>query len=326
MKRKILKKKRILLIDALNMYYRAYIVDPTLSSNGDPIGGLVGFLKIMQKLVRETKPDKIVVAWDGDGGSKKRRIVNKNYKGGRKPIRLNRPVKNMSESEEYENKIWQQTRLIEYMNEMPICQLVAPSVEADDIIAFVSKMSDLKGSQKVIVSSDKDFIQLCDKETILYRPVQKEILTEKAIVDKFSIHPNNFALARAISGDKSDNLKGVGSVGLKTIAKRLPMLKEEKFYTLADIVSYCKSVDSDLKAYNNVIKEQKLVRENYKIMQLYSPSMPVQYKNRIRDTLENSCSEFNKTEVVKMMIKDGFGTYDWTTLFTTFRRIIQDGK
>jgi len=42
--------------------------------------------------------------------------------------------------------------------------------------------------------------------------------------------------------------------------------------------------------------------------------------------LRDSCNEFNKTEVVKMMVKDGFGTYDWTTLFTTFRRIIQDEK
>ena len=321
-----MKKKRILLIDALNMYYRAYIVDPTLSLNGDPIGGLAGFLKIMQKLVRETRPDKIVVAWDGDGGSKKRRIVNKNYKAGRKPIRLNRPVENMTEDEEHENKVWQQTRLIQYMNEMPICQLVAPSTEADDIIAFVAKMPSFKGYEKVIVSSDKDFIQLCDKETILYRPVQKEILTEKAILDKFDIHPNNFALARAISGDKSDNLKGVGSVGLKTIAKRLPMLREEKFHTLDDVVSHCKSVDSSLKAYTNIVEKQKLVRENYKIMQLYSPSIPVQYKNKLRTTLRDSCNEFNKTEVVKMMVKDGFGTYDWTTLFTTFRRIIQDEK
>ena len=321
-----MKKKRILIVDALNMYYRAYIVDPTLSLNGDPIGGLAGFLKIMQKLVRETKPDKIIVAWDGDGGSKKRRIVNKDYKGGRKPIRLNRPVKNMSENEEYENKIWQQTRLIEYMNEMPICQLVAPSTEADDVIAFVTKMPSLKGVEKVIVSSDKDFIQLCDKETILYRPVQKEILTEKAILEKFDIHPNNFALARAISGDKSDNLKGVGSVGLKTIAKRFPMLREEKFHSLDDVVAHCKTVDSDLKAYSNVIDQQKLVRQNYKIMQLYAPSIPVQYRDKIKVTLRDSCSEFNKTEVVKMMIKDGFGTYDWTTLFTTFRRIIQNGK
>ena len=49
--------KRVLIIDALNMYFRAYIVDPSLSTNGQPIGGVKGFLKILQKLVRETKPD-----------------------------------------------------------------------------------------------------------------------------------------------------------------------------------------------------------------------------------------------------------------------------
>ena len=165
--------KRILLIDALNMYYRAYIVDPTLSLNGDPVGGLVGFLKILQKLVRETKPDQIVIAWDGAGGSQRRRTINKNYKEGRKPIRLNRTVENLSEQEEYENKIWQQTRLIQYMNEMPVCQLMIPNIEADDVIAYIAGMPQLKNIQKVIISSDKDFIQLCDDETVLYRPVQK---------------------------------------------------------------------------------------------------------------------------------------------------------
>ena len=64
--------KRVLIVDALNAYLRAYIVDPSLSSNGQPIGGVKGFLKILQKLVRETKPDQVVVAWDGPGGSRKR--------------------------------------------------------------------------------------------------------------------------------------------------------------------------------------------------------------------------------------------------------------
>ena len=49
--------KRVLIVDALNAYLRAYIVDPSISSNGQPIGGLKGFIKILQKLVRETKPD-----------------------------------------------------------------------------------------------------------------------------------------------------------------------------------------------------------------------------------------------------------------------------
>ena len=62
------------------MFFRAYIVDPSLSENGQPIGGLKGTLKIMQKLLRETKPDRVVICWDGAGGSKKRRSLNKDYK------------------------------------------------------------------------------------------------------------------------------------------------------------------------------------------------------------------------------------------------------
>ena len=62
--------KRVLIVDALNMYFRAYIVDPSLSTNGQPIGGVMGFMKILQKQIRETKPDRIVIAWDGPGGSR----------------------------------------------------------------------------------------------------------------------------------------------------------------------------------------------------------------------------------------------------------------
>ena len=131
-------KNRVLFVDALNMYFRSYIVDPSLSTNGQPIGGVKGFLKILQKLVRETRPDQVVVAWDGPGGSRKRKSINKNYKEGRKPLRLNRDIKHLTENEELENKLWQQARLFEYLNEMPISQVLLPEVEADDIIAYVT--------------------------------------------------------------------------------------------------------------------------------------------------------------------------------------------
>jgi DNA polymerase-1 len=65
--------KRVLIIDALNAYLRAYIVDPSLSTNGDPIGGVKGFIKILQKLARQIEPDSIIVVWDGPNGSKKRK-------------------------------------------------------------------------------------------------------------------------------------------------------------------------------------------------------------------------------------------------------------
>ncbi len=153
-------KKRVLIIDGNNNYFRAYIVDPSVSTNGQPIGGITGFLKILQKLVRETNPNRIVICWDGKGGSSKRKLMNKNYKDGRKPIRLNRNIKNLSDNEDLENKIWQMTRLVEYINEMPVIQLLLDGVEADDIISAVASHQSVKDYNKIIVSSDKDFIQL----------------------------------------------------------------------------------------------------------------------------------------------------------------------
>ena len=94
-----------MIIDAHNQFMRSYIVDPSTSANGVPIGGVKGFLKILNKLTRLIKPTEIVIVWDGEGGSQKRRSVNKNYKAGRKPPRLNRVNANLSEDQEKENKI-----------------------------------------------------------------------------------------------------------------------------------------------------------------------------------------------------------------------------
>ena len=144
---------RILIVDALNAFFRAYIVNPTLSPNGQPIGGVVGFLKILQKLCKETKPDLVVICWDGAGGSRKRKAMNSNYKEGRAPIRLNRDVRVLSENDELQNKIWQQTRVIEYLNELPIIQLMYPEIEADDLISFVCSLPSLNHDHKMLISS-----------------------------------------------------------------------------------------------------------------------------------------------------------------------------
>ena len=162
-----MKNKRVLLIDALNLFIRNYIVDPSLSTNGHPIGGAKGFIKSLQAVCRIINPDLILVAWDG--GSQKRKSMDKNYKAGRKPVRLNRDIHNMTAGEQEDNKNWQQERIIEYLNEMPILQSYVENVEADDIIALVSQSQALSEHHKIILSSDKDFIQLCDDTTISKR-------------------------------------------------------------------------------------------------------------------------------------------------------------
>ena len=314
--------KRLMIIDALNAYFRAYIVDPSLSINGDPIGGYKGFVKILQKLCREIRPDEIVIAWDGAGGSQKRKAVNKNYKEGRKPIRLNRSIRNMTEDEEMKNKVWQQYRLMEMLNYTPVIQLVSDGIEADDVISFVSQHPKYKGWQKVIISSDKDFYQLCDDETVLYRPIQKIFMNKPRIIEQFGIHPTNFALARAIVGDKSDNLDGVRGVGLATVAKKMPFFKGENSVTIDEVIDFCENDNSGLKTLSSIRNSRDLISENYKIMQLYSPAISIQTKSKLKYSLENFEPVFNQTEIIKRMREDGFGEWNTSDLFATFKRIV----
>ena len=318
--------KRLLIIDSLNMFFRAYIVDPSVSENGEPIGGMKGYLKILQKLVRETSPDKVIICWDGAGGSQRRKQISKGYKDGRKPLRLNRNIDLLDSDAQIKNQIYQQTRLVEYINQTPIIQLMLESVEADDIISFIVNDPRHKGWQKVIVSSDKDFYQRCDEETIVYRPIQKEVHNKNTILEQFDIHPTNFALARAIAGDKSDNLRGVDRVGLPTVAKRLPFLKEEKTYTINDVYEYCKEQENKIKAYDNIVEQIDLVETNYKVMQLYTPSISAQGRNKIRWTLDEFDYSFNKTQFLKMTVEDGFGSGDWTSLFSSLKKICVNNK
>ena len=316
--------KRLIVIDALNMYFRAYIVNPSLSTNGQPIGGVKGFLGILQKLIRESKPDGIVICWDGPGGSQRRKAQDKGYKEGRKPIRLNRVIRNLSEAEEMTNKIWQQTRLVEYLNQLPVMQTMLPSVEADDIVSYICARKEYKDWQKVIVSSDKDFFQLCSTDTVLFRPIQKQVLNSKRIVEDYGVHPTNFALARAIVGDRSDNLPGIRGIGLSTIAKRFAFLAEEQTYTIDQLVKHCREQKetANLKVYDSIIENVDKIEHNYKMMQLYAPSISVQGKSKLKYTVENFVPELNKTKFKTMMVEDGFGVVDFSDLFAAMKRII----
>ena len=233
----------------------------------------------------------------------------------------------MTENEEMENKVWQQTRLFDYLNEMPIAQIVLPEVEADDVIAAVTNLDYYKGWQKVIVSSDKDFLQLCDHETVLYRPIQKVVMNRNKVIEEYGIHPTNMALARAIVGDKSDNLDGIPGIGLKTVAKRFPFMAESKSCTIDDLVDLCENhEDSKLKVYTSIVEGREVIEENYGLMQLYVPALSPQGKQKIKYSVEKSEKHFNQTEINVMMLQDGMGVWDWTTLFTTMKRIVANSK
>ena len=319
-------KKRVIIIDGLNTYLRSYVINPSISPNGEPVGGLKGFLMSLQKYCRDLTPTDIVVVWDGPGGSVKRKRLNRGYKSNRKPVRLNRNIHLLDDEQQVKNKIWQQTRLVEYLNELPVCQLMLNNVEADDIIAYVAKSDVYKGYQKIIVSSDKDFLQCCDSETVLYRPLPKqsfEIINTVSIQQDHKLHPLNVAVARALAGDKSDNLKGIPGVGLKTVAKKLPFLMEDVSHSPQDVLDYCQKniEEGNMAFYSKVLAGKKDFLQNYKMMQLYTTNISYVGLKQVNEALQYHSKKTNRTNITKLMHKDGISSVDWTDLFICCNRM-----
>lgn len=313
--------KNVIIIDALNMFLRSYVISPHLNKKGWPVGGTIGFLKSLQKVARDFDADEVIIAWDGHEGSARRRSMNKDYKGGRKPVRFNRRMVDLPEEKEEANKGFQQVRLMEYLNEMPVIQLVADFTEADDIIALVINHPRYNDWKKTIISSDKDFFQLCREDVQIYRPIQKKIVTRQSVIDEFKIHPNNFALARAIAGDSSDNLPGIKGAGLKTIAKRFPFLVREDEYSAADIVRDCAMQGKKLKIHENIENNEKLIKDNYAIMQLQHPNIRPMNREIIKKAIIDFEPTFNKIKFTQMLFEDDAATLNFNDLQQVFRKI-----
>ena len=316
------ERDRILIIDALNMFLRSYTIIPSMNPQGLPNGGTIGFLKSIQKLCRDFRPKEIVVCWDGHGGSEKRRQLNKEYKKGRRPVRFNRRMIDLPDDVVKKNRADQQLRLHEYLNNMPIMQLVIDYVEADDIVSYVCQHKKYNEYTKVIVSSDKDFFQLCKDDTVvIWRPIQKEFINRGVLVNKHKIHPNNYALARAIDGDKSDNLDGVPRVGMKTIQSAFPFLDEAKAYSCDDLIVHCKMQTKQKTIHKKLLEYQDRVKSNYGIMQLYEPQISHNGRRYIDYSIDGFEYGFNKLEIQKMLMKDGQGSLNLNDLWAAFKNI-----
>ena len=210
---------------------------------------------------------------------------------------------------------------MEYLNQMPVIQLVADFTEADDIIAHVINHEKYKGWHKTIISSDKDFFQLCREDVSIYRPIQKKIMTKDSIINEFKIHPKNFALARAMAGDSSDNLPGIRGAGLKTIAKRFPYLIREDEYEVSDIIRDCAMQSKKLKIHENIQTGETLIKENYKIMQLYYPNIRPLNRQLITKAVNDFDPYFDKIKFTQMLFDDDAGHLNFDALQYILRSI-----
>ena len=174
-------------------------------------------------------------------------------------------------------------------------------IEADDIISYVAQNIE---EEALIVSNDKDFLQLCTDRIKLYRPIDDTIYDRDKVIEEYGIHPQNLAAARAIAGDSSDNLPGINRVGLKTVAKSFEKIKDPDML-LEDIFTECKETKSKKKVYGKVLEGRDIIADNYAVMQLYSPSISPQTKGKIVHQLSNFSQSYNKMLFDAERFKDG---------------------
>lgn len=324
-----MNKRKILLIDAANMFFRAYTASPALSSNGHHVGGILGFFYSLQKSIKDIKPHNVFIIWDGQGGSKKRREIRKDYKDGRKPpkpLRLNRVHDIQGDaSDEKKSLYYQQHRVIEILNHLPFIQLCESGIEADDLISFLVSKYSCDEYLKIIISNDRDFIQLTDECTILYRPAKQEYITYKTHLESEGIHPKNMALSRAIEGDNSDNLSGVKGVGRKTIAKNFPMFASPEQVSIDDLKKICESKE-DCKPAKAILENIETVEMNYKIMQLYMPLITVDAKMKVESIIDDYQYNIDIKSFKEEWKKESIMSVSFFPLLEHANKIVKENK
>jgi DNA polymerase-1 len=307
---------RVLLVDATNLFIRSYAAVPSMDEDGRHVGGMVGFLKSLGFAIKTFRPSRVIVVFDGRGGSLRRRKLYPEYKKNRKPpIRLNRQYDMTTDEQEAQNMKFQLVTLVELLDCLPVTVFAMDLVEADDVIAYLSQLVTEVGGSSIIYSTDKDFFQLAADNVKIHNPVKKKTYTVDSIVEEYSIHPKHFHFFRALDGDVSDNINGVRGVGEKSLLKYLPeIINPDENISIDFIKQKYTGVKKIPKMISNIIDSEDIVNRNLELMNLHIGIISGDARLKIIDRFKNSSVQFDKYDLTKKMISykllSTFPSYD----------------
>ncbi len=312
----------VMLIDGMNLFIRVFSAIPTTNEDGVHVGGIVGFLRSLAFNINMIRPTRIIVVFDGKGGSNRRRKIFPQYKMGRKmSYRLNRANNYLTRDEEQQMMIRQLNRVVEYLECLPVSIMNMENIEADDVIGYLSKHI-YKNNKTTIVSTDKDFLQLVDKTTNVYSPTKKKMYDEDKVFEEYGIHPSNFLLFRMFDGDKSDGIPGVNGIGKKTLIKLFPFMGTEDKYTLDDI--YRSAETQKVPLCEKILQSKDLLNMNKRLMDLEDGIITGNTKLKVKEIVERPIQRVIKHRFQKMFLEDKLyqalpNLNSW--LATTFNRM-----
>ena len=328
------KNSRVLVIDGLNTFIRCWSSIPTMNDDGDHVGGVVGVLKSIGYAIRMTQPTRCIVVFDGKGGSQTRKKRFDGYKAQRdlNKLRVNRQYADLMNAEDERESMKRQfVWLAKILEHLPVTTMIYDGVEADDVIAYITTQLLNENEQAVVMSTDKDFLQLVDDTTIVWSPTKKKIYNKKSVKEEFGIDAQNLILYRILDGDTSDNIPGVYGCGIKTLVKRFPEITEEKKLSVDDLFELCeqKKVETKnkIKLYNEILESKEQILMNRDLMQLDNPDISGIIKMQILDRFNEKIEPLNKIDFIKVLLKykvvNNFGDVnDWLKI--TFGNFVID--
>jgi len=292
---------RVLIIDGLNQFIRVFGAVPALNDDGEHCGGVTGFLLSTAATIRTLKPTRVVIVFDGKGGSNRRKQVYKGYKEGRTGLtKVNRLVGYEDLEDQRVSMRNQFSRLIEYLQVLPISLTYIDYVEADDIIAYLANHYFKK--EVTIISSDKDFLQLVNPRIKVWAPTKKKMYDEALVKEEYGVIPQNLVYYRVLTGDKSDNIDGVRGVGVKTIHNKMGFLNEDEI-SLDTFIQKC-STECDDKLSQKLNENVTTIELNYQLMQLKNPDISSSIKSNVREIMDSHRPQLDLVEFKKMFMYD----------------------
>ena len=285
----------ILLIDGMNTLIRSFSLLKAMNPTGSHIGGIVGFLRSLGYVTR---------IWDGKGGSANRKNIDPNYKAQRATSRITHWGLYDTKEQEMEALIGQLYRVQDYLECLPLQQLIIEKLEADDIMAWIAKKASVSNVKKcTIVSSDKDFLQLVDDTIEVYAPVKKKTFTKDNIFEELKVLPQNYNVVKALVGDNSDNLQGVKGLGIKTIVSEFPKLLTE-VTNLDYVFKVAEEKLEGKKIFSKIIHNWDRVETNFELMNLHTTSLDEKEKEYVNSTLKTATPDLQTGAFLHMLDKD----------------------
>lgn len=300
--KELLVNDRVLIVDSLNSFLRSFAVIRHLNPSGNHIGGLTGFLRSLSHTINLVRPTRVILVFDGKGGSTNKRYLYPEYKGNRGIKRITNWDIFDDQQQESDAITNQLTRLVDYLKCLPVDLISVDKIEADDVIGYIA--TKLEGNV-TIVSSDRDYLQLVSQRISVYSPTKKKFYDEKSIIKEYDSSSNNFLMQKVLLGDSGDNVPGVKGIGQKTLAKLYPELRDDEPITLNEIIEKAKKTKG--KHFDSIKNYEYQLRINEKLMDLRNPNIPEDALVDIHHLIDNPSKILKSKEFMKMYEEDGLG-------------------